>query len=127
MRVEDYGKIAATFVDTRTGEAWRVAPNMAARQNAHEYAPEAQNRWEAMLLGYQRMPATQLLVAHPVAAPDTGIGPCEPRRASRQLRQCGEEIINEREMRRDGLTLCRSCSEGGYYNTISGEIDCEPI
>src|SRR3989337_2741885 len=26
MRVEDYGKVAATFVDTQTGEAFRLAP-----------------------------------------------------------------------------------------------------
>src|SRR5215213_5520637 len=26
MRVENYGKVAPTFVDTQIGEAWRIAP-----------------------------------------------------------------------------------------------------
>src|SRR5689334_13290713 len=52
MRVEDYGKVAATFIDTQTGVAWRMAPHPDARSQAAPYAPEAKNRWQAMLLGY---------------------------------------------------------------------------
>jgi formylmethanofuran dehydrogenase subunit E len=61
LRVLDYGKVAATFVDTQTGTARRIAPNAEARTHAAAYAPEAHNRWEAMLLGYQRMPQELLL------------------------------------------------------------------
>ncbi|MGZ9222675.1 MAG: TraR/DksA C4-type zinc finger protein [Anaerolineales bacterium] len=33
---------------------------------------------------------------------------------------CGEEIMNEREIRQEGLTLCRTCAGDGYYKlTIS--------
>jgi formylmethanofuran dehydrogenase subunit E len=28
---------------------------------------------------------------------------------------CGEEIINEREVKREDLTLCRACAGQGYY------------
>jgi formylmethanofuran dehydrogenase subunit E len=28
---------------------------------------------------------------------------------------CGEEIMNEREVHQNGLTLCHSCAHGGYY------------
>jgi formylmethanofuran dehydrogenase subunit E len=28
---------------------------------------------------------------------------------------CGEEIMNEREVHQNGLTLCPSCAGGGYY------------
>ena len=61
LRIEDYGKVAATFVDTGTGRAVRIVPRAEARQLACEYAPKALNNWEAQLLGYQRMPAKTLL------------------------------------------------------------------
>jgi formylmethanofuran dehydrogenase subunit E len=28
---------------------------------------------------------------------------------------CGEEVINEREIIRDGLVLCRTCAGESYY------------
>ncbi|HJW83887.1 MAG TPA: formylmethanofuran dehydrogenase subunit E family protein, partial [Anaerolineae bacterium] len=53
LRVEDYGKVAATFVDTHTGYAVRIVPRYGVRNLAPAYAPEARNKWEAQLLGYQ--------------------------------------------------------------------------
>lgn len=29
--------------------------------------------------------------------------------------RCGEDIINEREVRRAGHVLCRACANGAYY------------
>jgi formylmethanofuran dehydrogenase subunit E len=60
MRVEDYGKVAATFVDTKTSFAIRIVPRPDARARARDYALEACNKWEAQLLGYQRVPAQAL-------------------------------------------------------------------
>src|SRR5512135_92522 len=60
LRVEDYGKVAATFVDTKTGQSLRIVPCPEARARARSYAPEARNRWEAQLFGYQRMPLHEL-------------------------------------------------------------------
>jgi formylmethanofuran dehydrogenase subunit E len=31
---------------------------------------------------------------------------------------CGEEIMNERETKREGLTLCHACAERGYYQPV---------
>jgi formylmethanofuran dehydrogenase subunit E len=28
---------------------------------------------------------------------------------------CGEEIMNEREIKRNKLTFCQPCANGGYY------------
>ena len=38
MRIEDYGKIAVTFVDTLTGRAVRIAPRRDVRQRALSYS-----------------------------------------------------------------------------------------
>ena len=32
---------------------------------------------------------------------------------------CGEEIINEREVHRDGQVLCRTCAGDGYYRLLA--------
>ncbi len=115
LRVEDYGKVAATFVDTHTGQAVRLVPRREARELARAFAPEAGNKWEAQLLGYQRMPAETLLAAQPVQLRT----PIEKiiSRAGRKTTcaQCGEEILNEREVAAGGRVLCRSCAGDAYY------------
>jgi formylmethanofuran dehydrogenase subunit E len=115
LRVEDYGKVAAIFVDTQTNEAWRIAPHPDARRQATHYAPEAKNRWQAMLLGYQRMSNSELLVAQRVTLV-TPVSDLISRAGDRtQCERCGEEIINRREVVVDGETLCHACALGGYY------------
>jgi len=115
LRVEDFGKTAATFVDTKTGLAWRIVPHPDGRQRAAAYAPEARNRWEAMLLGYQRVPDEELLVAQRVTlrAPVASIISRAGYRVT--CDRCGEEIINEREVRIEGALLCRACAGQSYY------------
>ena len=39
MRVEDYGKVAATFADAQTGAAVRIHPHPRSRVIAQRYAP----------------------------------------------------------------------------------------
>jgi formylmethanofuran dehydrogenase subunit E len=119
MRIEDLGKVAATFVDTHTGRAVRIAPRRETRQLAWMYAPEARNKWEAQLLGYQRMPADVLLSAQTVQlqTPVERILSRAGRKAICEL--CDEEIINEREVRQEGMTLCRSCAGQSYYHLVA--------
>jgi len=115
LRVEDFGKVAATFIDTRTGQAVRVVPCSEARALAREYAPEACNRWEAQLVGYRLMPDEWLLHWESVrlTTPIEVIIGHAGRRAACAV--CGEEIINGREVTRDGGVLCRACAGAAYY------------
>lgn len=123
LRIEDYGKVAATFVDTLNNTCVRIAPHPFARQLAPTYAPEANNRWEAMLLGYQRMTFTELFVWQSV----TLVTPVELliSRAGHRVHcdHCGEEILNEREICIGDTVLCRQCAWGGYYQTCA---DADP-
>lgn len=117
LRVEDFGKIAATFVDTRTENAVRIAPRSEARALAWQYATEESNRWQAQLLGYQRMPDEDLLSYEWVAlrVPITAL----VGRAGRRVNcdSCGEEIINQREVIWESKILCRGCAGQAYYQT----------
>lgn len=116
MRVEDYGKVAATFVDTQTGTAIRIAPRGTSRQMAGEYVPEAGNSWEAMLYGYQRMPDNKLLLVQKVTL-TTPIEKIISRPRKRAICvACGEEIMNEREVTGGGSVFCQACAGRSYYS-----------
>lgn len=118
LRVEDYGKVAATFIDTRNASSVRLFPHPGARQAAGDYAPEAKNRWEAMLLGYQRMPVGELLCAQWVQLTVSASELISKAGRRVTCAVCGEEIVNEREMAVAGRVLCRACAGYGYYRII---------
>ncbi len=121
MRLIDYGKTAATFVDTLTERAVRVAPTRESRQRAARYAPNAPDRWHAQLEAYQIMPAEELLQAREVELTVSLKALISQHGRRVVCADCGEDIINEREVRRDGRTLCRACADEAYY--ISGQIE----
>jgi formylmethanofuran dehydrogenase subunit E len=119
LRVEDYGKIAATFVDVQTRQALRVAPRLDARAHARAYAPEEQRHYFVQLTAYQIMPDDELLsvqavcLATPVETIVSRAGVRVPCAA------CGEEIINEREIEVEGTLLCRACAGRAYYRPVT--------
>lgn len=115
LRVMDYGKVAATFVDTQTGRAFRIRPKAQSRVRASAYSPDAPDRWHAQLAAYQIMPAEELLQAQVVTL-NLSLQAIISRHGLRVVCvRCGEDIINEREVHRDGLTLCRTCAGESYY------------
>jgi len=115
LRIEDYGKVAATFVDTHTGQAVRITPRLAARDLAARYAPEAANGWEAYLLGYQRLPDDELLSVQAVQLIASIQSIVSTPEAKAICAVCGEEIFNEREVVREDKVLCKSCAGERYY------------
>jgi formylmethanofuran dehydrogenase subunit E len=115
LRVADYGKVAATFVDTKSGQTIRIAPRSDARSLAKACAPEARNRWEAQLLGYQRLPADDLFIIQDVQL-TTPIATIVSRAGLKAVCEtCGEEIINGRELVREGRVWCQACLGEAYY------------
>jgi formylmethanofuran dehydrogenase subunit E len=119
LRVQDYGKVAATLVDTHTGTAVRLVPCQGVRERAAAYAPEARSAWQVQLLGYQRMPVQDLLEAQPVRL-RVPLAHLLSRPTCKALCQaCGEEILNEREVIDGGRVLCVACAQGGYFERIA--------
>lgn len=116
MRIEDYGKTAATFVDTLTERAIRIAPRVNVRELAWEYAPSACKGWEAQLIGYQHMPDELLLHWRRVrlTVPIKRIIGQAGKRVACEI--CREEIINQREIVREGTVLCRFCAGESYFD-----------
>src|SRR5512140_3545049 len=61
LRINDLGKVAATFADVRSGRAIRVCPRPEARLRARLYATGEERLYFAQLRGYQVMPVHELL------------------------------------------------------------------
>jgi formylmethanofuran dehydrogenase subunit E len=115
MRVEDFGKVAATFIDTATMYAVRVVPVDGIRARAWDYAPNSPDKWHAQLRAYQIMPEAELFVAQPVQL-KIDLRQIISREHYRvKCEACGEEITNEREVVREGTVLCRPCAGQAYY------------
>ncbi|MBI3914870.1 MAG: TraR/DksA C4-type zinc finger protein [Chloroflexi bacterium] len=115
LRVIDYGKVAATFVDVDTDRALRIRPHRATRARALEYALGAPDRWHAQLAAYQIMPDEELFEWMPVEL-TVDLQVIISQHGHRAVcAECGEDVINEREVRRSGRILCRSCAEGAYF------------
>jgi formylmethanofuran dehydrogenase subunit E len=119
LRIEDMGKAAATFTDTRLCRSVRIAPSADSRALAEAYAPDVPDRWQAMLEGYQRIP-DELLFSWQAVELCTSIDAIFSRPGVRTACQvCDEEILNEREVMCEGQVRCRSCAGHSYYTTAT--------
>jgi formylmethanofuran dehydrogenase subunit E len=115
MRIVDFGKVAATFVDTLFGSAIRIHPHPDTRTRAAYYVVKQPDRWHTQLLAYQIMPDDALLVVEHVEL-SVSLQAIVSQPWKRVVCQvCGEEIMNEREVVRESMILCRSCAGMRYY------------
>jgi len=115
LRVEDYGKVAATFINVKSGAAIRLAPRGDVRERARMYAPEEARHYFAQLVGYQRMPDGELFSFTRVVLKQTLEEIISRPGVRVNCIVCGEEIMNEREVVLDGQNYCRACFGQGYY------------
>jgi len=115
MKFMDYGKMAATFLNTLTGKAVRVYAKEESRQKAKEYFPEIENKYAAQLEAYKVMPDDELFAVMEVSVKIKQEDlPGRPLRRV-QCDSCGEHVQDMREVCQDGKVLCVPCAKGGYY------------
>jgi formylmethanofuran dehydrogenase subunit E len=119
LRVEDLGKIAATFTELKGGTSLRLAPKPDVRSRAMLYAPHEKRRYFAQLEGYQLMPDEELFTFQEVTLTTPAEQIISHQNARAVCSACGEEIINERQVVLQDRVLCRTCAFGGYYQVIS--------
>lgn len=122
LRLVDFGKVAATFADSHTEAACRIAPRRDIRQRAYQYQPNARSRWHAQLGAYQIMPLAELFDVQWVRL-TLSLNQLVSRPGIRtNCEICGEEIINEREIIHEGLTMCLGCAGQSYYAHVKGVV-----
>ncbi len=116
MKFMDYGKMAATFLNTKTGKAIRIVAREDSRVKAKEYFPNVENKYAAQLEAYKIMSDEELFdvmeVIVKVAPEDMPGRPL----ARVKCDSCGEHVQDMREVVLNDRILCRPCAEGGYYS-----------
>lgn len=115
----DYGIMAATFVNLKTGRAVRVTAREESRELAAKYCPEISDRSKQQLAAYRVMPEEELFAIQPVRVqvPKEDL-PGKPLRRV-QCQSCGDWVQDCREVTgENGEILCRPCAHGRYYQVI---------
>lgn len=115
LRVEDVGKIAATFTNLKTDTSVRLAPQHDVRTRALEYSADEHRHYFAQLNGYQVMPDEELFTLQRVELLIPASQIISRQNARAHCAVCGEEISNERELVLDNIVMCQTCAHGGYY------------
>ena len=121
LKFVDYGKLAATFLDTETGKAVRVCALESAREDALRFAPEESDHHQAQLRAYKVLPDEALFTVGEVSvAVDQADMPGWPRRRV-MCELCGEGVNDGRDVSSGGRTLCRPCAGAAYYTLIEAK------
>jgi formylmethanofuran dehydrogenase subunit E len=115
LKFADYGKMAATFLDTQTNRAVRIVALDSARERARAYTTGDLSKAETQLQAYRAMPDAELFNLQNVRVEiDKFDQPGHP--LSRvPCAKCGEGINDGREIISEGQPLCRSCAGRSYY------------
>lgn len=119
LKVVDYGKVAATFLNQETGQAFRIVARDESRALADALHPEVASKKDRQMLAYREASNEQLFKFEPVKVELSKFDqPGKP--ISRvSCAKCGEGINDGRELiGTDGSTLCRPCGQGGYYQGV---------
>lgn len=119
MKFKDFGIAAATFMNLKTNEAYRILSTDASRDLAYAYAGEnVTDKKEAQLKGYQIMPDDLLFETTKV---DVKLAPWHmpgPPARKAVCAQCGQHISDGRETEQDGQVLCRICGGEAYFSLL---------
>ena len=115
LKFRDWGKMAATFVDTETGHAVRVAAMESSKALARSLHPEIPDKNQQQMLAYRELSDEQMFQTQWVSV---SLPPEEfPGYKGERIfcESCGEGINFRREVRRDGKILCRGCAGESYF------------
>ena len=108
VKIFGYGKTAMSFLDLKSGRAFRIfvktsdrpprdAPKAEQAAFWENYADEDAFSWRQIKI---ELPDGEL------PGPPVSVKPCQ---------NCGEDVLDRKEVVKDGRVLCRACAEGAYY------------
>ena len=117
LKFLDYGKMAATFVNLKTGKSVRILAKEEAKDRAKNYFPEITDKYQCQTEAYKIMPDDELFEWRNVKVE---IPPQDmPGRPVKRVKceKCGEYVQDMREVYSKGKILCKACAGGTYYKT----------
>jgi len=135
MKYVDYGKFAATFMDTSRNRGVRISVRAKARELAMKYGEEhgliergkvlsRKQEMKIMAEAYSKIRGVDLLDIRDVGVsiPKWDLPGLPERKVMCAV--CGERIFDGREKIKNGRILCRPCTIGAYYKVL-GETQQE--
>jgi formylmethanofuran dehydrogenase subunit E len=115
LKLRDYGKMAATFVNLQSGKSVRILAKEESKNRAKNYFPEIEDKYKCQLEAYKVMPDDELFewTDVKVEIPEEDM----PGRPIRRIKceKCGEYVQDKREIQLEDNLLCKACAEGAYY------------
>ena len=119
LKYVDYGKVAATFLNTETKRAVRIVALESSRTLADERYPDIADKRTRQFRAYSEATDDEIFKTELVSLELSDFdAPGSPR--SRVICAVCEEGVNDgREVvDANGDTLCRGCSNGSYYSKL---------
>lgn len=119
LKFFDYGKVAATFLNTERVEAVRIVALDEARALADERYPQIESKKERQMRAYREASDEELFGISRVSVKYDQCDAPGHTRSRVGCGTCGEGINDGREViAPDGRKLCRPCAIGGYYREV---------
>jgi len=114
LKLRDYGRMAATFWNTKTNQAWRV--------RAAYDGPKVEGGEDA-LRELMKLPDEAMVLWRPVTIelPDWDM-PGHPKRIV-TCSVCGEKVFDSKDVEGPDGPVCKACAHGAYYGlpgSVSG-------
>ena len=118
LKFRDWGKVAATFVDLEAGRAVRLCARESSKALAEQMHPEIGDKNKQQMLAYREIPNNDLFAVQWVSV-EVGQQELPGYKGERIVcAQCREGINFQKEVRRDGVILCRACAGERYYEPV---------
>ena len=133
LKFRDWGKMAASFLDLGravnpelsleaipSGRAIRIAALESSKARARELFPHIEDKNQQQMLAYRELPDAELFSTEWVSIPLHAREMPGYKSARIACDLCGEGINYDREVTRDGSTLCQSCAfpESRYFQPL---------
>ncbi len=119
LKYVDYGKVAATFLNTENERAVRIVALENARTLADERYPEIENKRQRQFQAYSDATDDELFKTELVSIQLRELDAPGSPRSRVTCVVCGEGVNDGREViDANGDALCRGCHSGTYYSRL---------
>jgi formylmethanofuran dehydrogenase subunit E len=119
LKYLDYGKVAATFLNTETGRAVRLAAHDSSRALADALYASLPGKKERQMLAYREASEAELFKIEAVTVDFKETDAPGRPRVRVTCESCLEGVNDGRETSgQNGEVLCRPCAVGAYYKVL---------
>lgn len=115
LKILDNGIMAASFINIKTGSAFRIIAKEESKVSASNYFPEIDDKYERQKQAYKIMSDEELFDIRPIKVKISDHD--MPGRPLKRIKceKCGDFVQDCKDINIDGQNLCKSCAYGAYF------------